>query len=62
MNKLSEDQQFVRDTRKSLGLTQAQFASQFDIGLGTIRLWEIGRRNPSKWFLKYLKSKLEEKK
>lgn len=32
--------------RKSLGMTQKQFADEFSIPLGTLRRWEQGQNNP----------------
>jgi putative transcriptional regulator len=37
----------VRAFRGELGLTQQQFAEEFDIPLGTLRRWEQGQSNPS---------------
>ena len=37
----------VTAIRKGLGLTQRQFVELFDIGLGTLRDWEQGRRAPT---------------
>jgi putative transcriptional regulator len=37
----------VRRIRRSLGMTQAQFAKTFDLSLDTIRNWEQGRRFPT---------------
>ena len=38
----------VRDLRKKLRLTQAQFAARFHIPLGTVRDWEQGAHRPDK--------------
>ena len=37
----------IRAVRKRSGLTQAQFAAAFGIGLGTLQKWERGERRPS---------------
>lgn len=37
----------VKTVRKKTGLTQVQFAAVFGFGLGTLRHWERGDRNPS---------------
>jgi putative transcriptional regulator len=37
----------VRAVREQSGLTQAQFAATFGIGLGTLQKWERGERRPS---------------
>jgi len=36
----------VAELRRSLGLTQAEFAAKFCISLGTLRHWERGDRKP----------------
>jgi putative transcriptional regulator len=36
----------VRKIRRSLGLTQEEFAARFGLPLGTIRDWEQRRRQP----------------
>ena len=36
----------VKKIRKDLGMTQQQFAAAFGIGLGTLRHWERGDRQP----------------
>lgn len=36
----------VAQLRRSLGLTQMEFASKFCISLGTLRHWERGDRTP----------------
>ena len=36
----------VAALRRSLGLTQAEFAAKFCISLGTLRHWERGDRRP----------------
>jgi putative transcriptional regulator len=37
----------IRTLRTRSGLTQAQFAATFGIGLGTLQKWERGERRPS---------------
>ena len=37
----------IRAVRERSGLTQAQFAATFGIGLGTLQKWERGERRPS---------------
>jgi putative transcriptional regulator len=37
----------IRALRTRSGLTQAQFAATFGIGLGTLQKWERGERRPS---------------
>ena len=36
----------VKEVRRRTGLTQAEFAARFAIGLGTLRHWERGDRTP----------------
>lgn len=36
----------VKRVRKNVGMTQTQFADAFGIGLGTLRHWERGDREP----------------
>ena len=36
----------VAELRKSLGLTQIEFAAKFCISIGTLRHWERGERTP----------------
>lgn len=36
----------VKAVRKRLDMTQKEFAQAFDLPLGTVREWEIGRRVP----------------
>jgi len=36
----------VRRIRKNIGMTQPQFAAAFGVGLGTLRHWERGDREP----------------
>lgn len=37
----------IKAVRERSGLTQAQFAATFGIGLGTLQKWERGERRPS---------------
>jgi len=37
----------IRLVREQSGLTQAEFAATFGIGLGTLQKWERGERRPS---------------
>ena len=36
----------VRVIRRALGLSQEEFAARFHIPLGTLRDWELGRKDP----------------
>lgn len=36
----------VKRIRKNVGMTQTQFAAAFGMGLGTLRHWERGDREP----------------
>jgi putative transcriptional regulator len=36
----------VKKVRQQTGLTQAEFATTFGVGLGTLRHWERGDRKP----------------
>nr|DAW30405.1 MAG TPA: Repressor protein CI [Bacteriophage sp.] len=36
----------LRMLRKRKGLTQVQFAKDFDVSAGTIAMWETGKREP----------------
>ena len=40
------DSTMVKELRKSLNLSQAQFAALLTVDLGTLRNWEQGRREP----------------
>ena len=44
----------VRTLRRALSLTQEQFASRYDIPLGTLRDWEQGRSQPDQPARAYL--------
>lgn len=36
----------VKELRKAKGLTQIQFAEQFNVANGTVGMWETGKREP----------------
>ena len=38
--------QRLKELRKASGLTQIQFAEQFNIAKGTVGMWETGKREP----------------
>lgn len=44
-----------REIREELGLTQREFARQFQIALGTLRDWEQGARGPDSTARAYLR-------
>jgi putative transcriptional regulator len=44
-----------KDIRERLGLTQREFARQFQIALGTLRDWEQGTRRPDSAAKAYLR-------
>jgi putative transcriptional regulator len=44
-----------RQIREGLGLTQREFARQFEIALGTLRDWEQGARRPDSAARAYLR-------
>lgn len=46
----------AKTLRRALGLTQGQFASRFQIPLGTLRDWEQGRTEPDQTARAYLKA------
>lgn len=45
----------VKTLRRALGLTQEEFATRFQIPLGTLRDWEQGRGEPDQPARTYLK-------
>jgi putative transcriptional regulator len=45
----------VRTLRRALGLTQEEFATRYQIPLGTLRDWEQGRTEPDQPARAYLK-------
>lgn len=44
-----------REIREALGLSQREFARQFEIALGTLRDWEQGARRPDSAAKAYLR-------
>jgi putative transcriptional regulator len=46
----------ARTLRRALGLTQEEFASRFQIPLGTLRDWEQGRAEPDQTARAYLRA------
>lgn len=42
----------LKQLRKEKGMTQSQFASEFNIATGTIAMWETGKRTPDTETLK----------
>ena len=46
----------ARTIRRALGLTQEEFATQFQIPLGTLRDWEQGRAEPDQTARAYLRA------
>ena len=46
----------ARTLRRALGLTQEEFATRFQIPLGTLRDWEQGRAEPDQPAQAYLKA------
>jgi putative transcriptional regulator len=44
-----------QEIREALGLTQREFAKQFEIALGTLRDWEQGARRPDSTARSYLR-------
>jgi putative transcriptional regulator len=47
ITKIAVDADDIRAVRRRSGMTQAQFAATFGIGLGTLQKWERGERRPS---------------
>lgn len=45
----------IKLIRRSLGLTQAEFATRYQIPIGTLRDWEQGRTEPDQPARAYLK-------
>ena len=45
----------IKTLRRALGLTQDEFATRYQIPLGTLRDWEQGRREPDQPARAYLK-------
>jgi putative transcriptional regulator len=46
----------VKTLRRALGLTQEEFATRFQIPLGTLRDWEQGRTEPDQTARAYLRA------
>ncbi|MBI1205650.1 MAG: helix-turn-helix domain-containing protein [Azospirillum sp.] len=46
----------AKTLRRALGMTQEEFAAQFQIPLGTLRDWEQGRAEPDQPARPYLKA------
>ena len=46
----------AKTLRRALGLTQEEFATRFQIPLGTLRDWEQGRAEPDQTARAYLKA------
>jgi putative transcriptional regulator len=46
----------AKTVRRSLGLTQAQFAERFHLPIGTLRDWEQGRKDPDQAAQNYLRT------
>jgi putative transcriptional regulator len=46
---------FVKHVRWKLGLSQMEFATRFDIPVGTLRDWEQGRSEPDTTVTAYLR-------
>ena len=59
-NKLSGDiAESIMALRKCAGLSQLDFAEQYNIPVGTIRDWEQGRRKCPPYVIELLKYKIE---
>jgi len=41
----------IKELRKSLGLSQAKFATKFGIPLRTVQDWEYGKREPRPYII-----------
>lgn len=52
--------QFIRELRRSTGLTQEQFAAFLGVTYPTINRWENGRTHPSPLAMKLIDQKLLE--
>ena len=44
----------IRELRRSIGLTQKEFAGRFDIPLDTLKKWEQGAMSPAPYLIKLL--------
>lgn len=49
-----ETKQRIKELRKSMGLTQSQFAEKFDIPVRTLQQWEQGRSEPPVYVIKMM--------
>lgn len=47
--------EYMKEFRKSLGMSQSQFAEYFKISVRSIQEWEQGRTNPPYYLLDLLK-------
>ena len=45
----------IRKTRTGLGLSQAEFASRFQVPVGTLRDWEQARTTPPDFAIAYVR-------
>lgn len=45
---------YIKESRKKLGLTQAQFAVRMHVSINTVQAWEQNKRNPGKIALAYI--------
>ena len=45
----------IRQIRNEIGLTQAEFATQFKVPIGTLRDWEQARVMPPEYALAYVR-------
>ena len=49
-----ETKQRIKELRKSMGLSQTQFADKFDIPVRTLQQWEQGRSEPPVYVIKMM--------
>lgn len=56
----SQISQFVREFRRVLGLTQAQFGHKVGVSYETVNRWENGRMHPSPLALRQLERVVQE--
>ncbi len=54
MTKEPDVPELVRSLRKSLGMTQEQFAKEVGVTFSTVNQWENGRRQPQPFLLNRL--------
>lgn len=50
-----KDEDFIREYRKSLGMTQEEFSKRFEIPLSTLRSWEQKRAATPRYLIKLFK-------